>query len=110
MVDCADAMQWTFESTGVIRHDDTCLSPGHTSLESGAVLTLESCTPAKIQTWSLASGYAYVQAAAFVTPANKTVLVVLNEHSEDVVFTLATDDGKAVETVVPKGGIRTYEW
>ncbi|EQC37140.1 hypothetical protein SDRG_05367 [Saprolegnia diclina VS20] len=115
---------WTFGDDGSIHFRGQCLATAHGSLESGAALTLEQCVDADHQKWTFVdtqlvnkatglcatAGYAFAQAIAFKTPEDKKVLVVLNENSEDASFTLTTNDGRQVETTVPKGAIRTYQW
>ena len=55
------------------------------------------------------AGYAFTQAVAFKTPEEKHVLVVLNENTEDAKFTIQSGD-LAIDAIVPKGGIRTFEF
>ncbi|KDO22967.1 hypothetical protein SPRG_11814 [Saprolegnia parasitica CBS 223.65] len=104
-------------SRGSIRSGELCGSAGHASRNISAVLSLEPCVSADHQAWSfqdgpprdklcVTAGYAFAQAAAFVTLSGFKVLVALNEHSEGA---LCLDDERR-QTVVPKRGIRTYKW
>jgi len=129
LVECRYTQQtWTFEASGQIRMDDACLALNHGSTDSGARIMAAPCVSGdegavQRQSWqfvngtlqSLASdkcvtaGYPFAQAAAFVTPEDKKVLVVLNENTEPAEFDIAVG-GRSVSTSVPSGGIRTFVW
>ncbi|POM66650.1 Family 30 Glycoside hydrolase [Phytophthora palmivora] len=131
LVDCRYTQQhWTYElDTGRIRMGDYCISLNHGSTENGVRISTDLCEDEVMphQQWrfdaedgtmrSFASttdqcvtaGYAFVQAAAFVTPENRKVLVVMNENTEPADFELQVG-GVALETTVPKGAIRTFTW
>uniref|UniRef100_M4BEH7 Uncharacterized protein n=1 Tax=Hyaloperonospora arabidopsidis (strain Emoy2) TaxID=559515 RepID=M4BEH7_HYAAE len=131
LVECRYTQQhWTYElDTGRIRMGDYCISLNHGSTENGVRISADLCEDAVVphQQWrfnvedgtmrSFASttdqcvtaGYAFVQAAAFVTPENRKVLVVLNENTEPIDFELQVS-GNALQTTVPRGAIRTFTW
>ncbi|DBA00605.1 TPA: hypothetical protein N0F65_007734 [Lagenidium giganteum] len=121
------AQTWTFEDSGNVRMKDQCLALNHGSTQNGARIVTENCTDASAtsdhQRWHFANGhlrsrasdkcvtagYSFVQAASFVTPENNTVLVVLNENTEDAEFELEYN-GATTKATIPKGAIQTYEW
>lgn len=127
LVECQyTAQSWTFVDKQ-IRMDNMCLSLNHGSTQDGVRVTAVDCVNDEShdehQRWSfkdgtmlshasdkcVTAGYSFVQAAAFTTPANKTVVVVLNENTEDATFEL--QDGEySIETVIPQGAIRTFSW
>uniref|UniRef100_A0AAV1UWU4 Glucosylceramidase n=1 Tax=Peronospora matthiolae TaxID=2874970 RepID=A0AAV1UWU4_9STRA len=131
LVECRYTQQhWTYElDTGRIRLGDFCISLNHGSTENGVRISTDLCEDKAVphQQWrfnaedgtmrSFASttdqcvtaGYAFVQAAAFVTPENRKVLVVLNENTEPVDFELQVG-GNALQTTVPRSAIRTFTW
>ncbi|CAI5712972.1 unnamed protein product [Hyaloperonospora brassicae] len=96
LVECRYTQQhWTYEmDTGRIRMGDYCISLNHGSTENGVRISTDLCEH---------------EAAAFVTPENRKVLVVMNENTEPVDFELQVG-GKALETTVPRGAIRTFAW
>ncbi|KAL3669320.1 hypothetical protein V7S43_005697 [Phytophthora oleae] len=131
LVECQWTQQtWTFEEdTQRVRFNDHCLSLNHGSTEDGVRLTAEKCETKVVthQQWAfgtkdgtmrsqastsdqcVTAGYSFVQAAAFVAPQNRKILVVLNENTEPVDFQVQV--GNAVlNTTVPSGAIRTYVW
>ncbi|KAL4166996.1 hypothetical protein KRP22_012483 [Phytophthora ramorum] len=130
LVDCRYTQQhWTYEDSGRIRMGDYCISLNHGSTQDGVRISTDLCEDEvkPHQQWrfdaedgtmrSLASaadqcvtaGYSFVQAAAFVTPENRKVLVVMNENTEPADFELQVG-GVALETTVPQGAIRTFTW
>jgi glucosylceramidase len=132
LVDCRYTSQtWTFVNDS-IRMDDHCLQLYNGSPLDGARVTVGQChdnekdltVNTDFRKWkfhngqmqSLAApdkcvtaGYAFVQSASFITPANKKVVVVLNENTEDAAFELQYED-QTVVTTVPRGAIRTFTW
>ncbi|RLN54415.1 hypothetical protein BBJ28_00007794, partial [Nothophytophthora sp. Chile5] len=131
LVDCRYTQQtWTFEAdTGRIHMGDYCLSLNHGSTQDGVRVNTDLCEEEVMphQQWvfnaedgtmrSRASssdqcvtvGYSFVQAAAFMTPEDRKVLVVMNENTEPADFELQVGD-VALETTVPQGAIRTFIW
>ncbi|EQC37141.1 hypothetical protein SDRG_05368 [Saprolegnia diclina VS20] len=125
MVNCMYTQhQWSFTNASTIQFQNMCLTARYGALDNGGRLSIEPCEAgATHQAWSfhghelrnqmtnkcVTAGYALTQAAAFKTPANDMVLVVLNENTEDAHFTLVVGD-VSVPTYVPKRGIRTYRW
>ncbi|KUF96328.1 hypothetical protein AM588_10008039 [Phytophthora nicotianae] len=131
LVECQWTQQtWTFEEdTNRIRIDDYCLSLSRGSTENGVRITADKCEPdvAPHQQWTfnaedgtmrskastsnqcVTTGYSFVQAAAFVTPENRKVLVVLNENTEPADFQVQVGDA-VLDTSVLAGAIRTYVW
>lgn len=131
LVECQYTQQsWTFEEdTGRIRIDENCLSLSRGSTEDGVRVTADACEaePVPHQQWTfnsddgtmrsrastsdqcLTTGYSFVQAAAFVTPENRKVLVVLNENTEPADFQVQVGDA-VLDTSIPQGAIRTYIW
>ncbi|KAF1775300.1 Glycoside hydrolase superfamily [Phytophthora cactorum] len=107
LVECQWTPQtWNFEKdTQRIRIHDYCLSLNHGSTEDGVRITADKCEAdvASYQQWTFNAetarcartlGYSFVQAAAFVAPQNRKVLV-----------------GNAVlDTTIAPGAIRTYVW
>ncbi|ETV92223.1 hypothetical protein H310_13456 [Aphanomyces invadans] len=115
---------YKFTEAGEVKFHNKCLSVAHGSTENGAAITLDECVGSTSQKWTvgngvvtnqatnfcITAGYAFAQAAAFKTPSNRTVVVVQNEHSQlDASFELTTPQG-SVDTIVPKGAIRTFYW
>jgi glucosylceramidase len=118
---------WTFEENGQIHIDDDCLGLNHGSTDYGARIMVQKCvaqeSAAQHQRWRfedgemkpamsdkcVTAGYPFAQAAAFVTPENKKVMVVLNENTEPAEFDIDVGD-RSVSTSVPGGGIRTFVW
>ncbi|KAI9916321.1 hypothetical protein PsorP6_018081 [Peronosclerospora sorghi] len=131
MVECTFTSQkWTFEdTTGRIRADTFCLSLNHASTENNVRITARACKSSLVawQQWTfrahdgtlrsrasetdqcVTAGYAFVQATAFVTPAERHVLVVLNENTQGADFAIHVGD-KVVDTTIPDRAIRTYTW
>ncbi|EEY54375.1 glucosylceramidase, putative [Phytophthora infestans T30-4] len=131
LVECQWTQQtWTFEEdTHRIRVDDHCLSLSRGSTENGVRTTADKCEADVVphQQWKfnaedgtmrshastsnqcVTTGYSFVQAAAFVTPENRKVLVVLNENTESAKFQMQFGDA-ALDTSVLPGAIRTYIW
>lgn len=120
------AQKWNFVN-GQIRMDDHCLQLHRGSTLNSARVTTGKCIDdrdADHQKWHfkhgtmhsfaaedkcVTAGYAFVQAASFITPDKKKVTVVLNENTEDATFALQVGD-VAVNTTVPRGAIRTFVW
>ncbi|OWZ23287.1 Glucosylceramidase [Phytophthora megakarya] len=108
MVECQWTQQtWTFEeSTGpeqcqveVVPYQQWTFDAEDGTMRSHASTTNQCVT----------TGYAFVQAAAFVAPRNRKVLVVMNENTEPADFQVQV--GTAVlDTTVPPRAIRTFEW
>jgi glucosylceramidase len=127
LVECQYTQRfWTFGDDGTIRAKaDECLVTNYGSMENGARLVTEKCVPGALhQRWHfkdgkllnkvsnemcVTAGYAFFQSVAFQSPSNQTILVVLNENTEDAHFKLQ-EGGYELETNVPKGGISTYVW
>ncbi|KAL4166997.1 hypothetical protein KRP22_012484 [Phytophthora ramorum] len=131
LVECQYTQQtWTFEEdTQRVRIDDYCLSLSHGSTEDGVRVTADKCADevAPHQQWTfngedgtlrsqasttdqcVTTGYSFIQAAAFVTPENRKVLVVLNENTEPADFQVQVGDAVLDTSVLP-GAIRTYVW
>ncbi|KAK1937754.1 putative glucosylceramidase 3 [Phytophthora citrophthora] len=131
LVECQWTQQtWTFEEdTKRIRIEDYCLSLSRGATEDGVRVTADKCETGAVpyQQWtfsaedgtmrSLAStsnqcvttGYAFVQATAFVTPENQKVLVVMNENTEPADFQVQVGDAVLDTSVLP-GAISTYVW
>lgn len=131
MVECKYTQQtWTFEKdSGRIRVGDYCLSLNHASTQNGVRLVATPCQidAEPYQQWTFnhedgtlrsrastfdqcaTGGYSFIQAAAFVTPEDRKVLVVLNENTEPADFEIQVGD-MALETSVAKGAIRTFTW
>ncbi|KAF1775314.1 Glycoside hydrolase superfamily [Phytophthora cactorum] len=131
LVECQWTQQtWTFEEdTHRIRIDDYCMSLSHGSTENGVRVTADKCEADVVphQQWTfnaedgtmrshastsnqcVTTGYSFVQAAAFVTPENRKVLVVLNENTEPAEFQVQVGDAVLDTSVLP-GAIRTYIW
>ncbi|KAG4042434.1 hypothetical protein PC123_g22079 [Phytophthora cactorum] len=131
LVECRWTPQtWNFEEdTQRIRIDDYCLTLNHGSTEDGVRITADKCETevASYQQWTfnaedgtmrshastsnqcVTAGNSFVQAAAFVAPQNRKVLVVLNENTEPADFQVQV--GNAVlDTTISPGAIRTYIW
>ncbi|CAI5730172.1 unnamed protein product [Peronospora destructor] len=131
LAECKYTQQtWTFEQdTQRIRIDDLCLSLRFGSTENGIRVTADKCEEQvqPFQQWTfngedgtmrshastsdqcMTTGYAFVQATAFVTPENRKVLVVLNENTEPADFQVQVGDAMLDTTILP-GAIRTYIW
>ncbi|KAI9920357.1 hypothetical protein PsorP6_015767 [Peronosclerospora sorghi] len=131
MVECTFTSQnWTFEDeTGRIRADKFCLSLNHASTENNVRITARPCKLSlePSQQWTfqvhdgtlrsrasetdqcVTAGYAFIQATAFVTPADRHVLLVLNENTQGADFAIHVGD-KVVDTTIPARAIRTYTW
>ncbi|CAI5730187.1 unnamed protein product [Peronospora destructor] len=131
LAECKYTQQtWTFEQdTQRIRIDDFCLSLRLGSTEDGVRVTADKCqeqvqpyqqwtfngedgtmrSHASISDQCMTTGYAFVQATAFVTPENRKVLVVLNENTEPADFQIQVGDAMLDTTILP-GAIRTYIW
>ncbi|KUF84904.1 Glucosylceramidase [Phytophthora nicotianae] len=131
LVECQWTPQtWTFEEdTHRVRIDEYCVSLNHGSTEDGVRIMADKCEDevALYQQWTfnaedgtmrshaspsnqcVTAGYSFLQAAAFVAPQNRKVLVVLNENTEPADFQVQT--GNAVlDTTIAAGAIRTYVW
>ncbi|KAG7378990.1 hypothetical protein PHYBOEH_012078 [Phytophthora boehmeriae] len=131
LVECQYTQQtWTFEAdSGRIRVDDYCLSLSRGSTVDGVRVTADKCGEDVVahQQWTfnaedgtmrsrastseqcVTTGYPFVQAAAFVTPEKRKVLVVLNENTEPAEFQVQVG-GAVLETSIAQGAIRTYIW
>ncbi|CAH0477657.1 unnamed protein product [Peronospora belbahrii] len=131
LVECQWTQQtWTFDKlTQRIRIDDLCLSLSHGSTENSVRVTADKCQDeaVKYQQWTfhgedgtlrshastsdqcVTTGYAFIQAAAFVTPEDRKVLVVLNENTEVADFQVQVGDAVLDTTILPRA-IRTYTW
>ncbi|CAH0477656.1 unnamed protein product [Peronospora belbahrii] len=131
LVDCRYTQQhWIYEiGSGRIRMGDYCISLNHGSTQDGVRISTNLCQKEVVphQQWRfdakdgtmrsyasttdqcVTAGYAFVQAAAFVTPENRKVLVVMNENTESADFELQVG-GVALETTVPARAIRTFTW
>ncbi|RLM96853.1 hypothetical protein BBO99_00000139 [Phytophthora kernoviae] len=131
LVECQSSQHvWTFEmSTDRIRIGQYCLSLNHRSTQDGVRITVDECEVeiASHQQWTfreedgtmrsrsstseqcVTAGYSFVQAAAFVTPENRKVLVVTNENTEPADFQLQIGDA-VLDTTILQGAIRTYIW
>ncbi|RLN92074.1 hypothetical protein BBJ28_00021707 [Nothophytophthora sp. Chile5] len=131
LVECQYTQQsWTFEvETERIRIGDNCLSLNRGATQDGVRVTADLCEDEVVahQQWTfnaedgtmrsrassstqcVTAGYSFVQAAAFVTPEDRKVLVVLNENTEPADFELQVG-GAALTTTIPQGAIRTFIW
>ncbi|TDH72214.1 hypothetical protein CCR75_004287 [Bremia lactucae] len=122
--------EWTFEEdTQRIRIDDECLSLRHGTTEDSVRVIVAKCDAnSKLQQqWKfetedgtmrslgstenqcVTAGYAFLQSTAFVTPEDRTVLVVMNENTEPMEFQVQVGDAVLDTSVLP-GAIRTYKW
>ncbi|KAI9907526.1 hypothetical protein PsorP6_004569 [Peronosclerospora sorghi] len=100
---------WTLEDdTGRIRADKFCFSLNHASTENNVRITVRPCklslepphqwtfqehdgtlrSRASETDQCVTAGYAFIQATAFVTPADRHVLLVLNENTQVADFAI----------------------